>query len=165
MGILSIISEAKNKFKNKATKEEVEGYRQKLVAGDIEVYDANKRNIGEMISSAKQKFKQTKNRMEMMKEEHREVENKKLKSELENLRLKNKVAIQRQSLQKKTGRGLRAVFGGVNIPTAQQRGTPGVRLGGEPFPISTAGKPGTKKNIVQQPEPERNELGGIKPFG
>jgi len=167
MGILSLIQREKNKFKNNASKEQVEGYRRQLVAGDIEVYDKDKKTIGGMIASAKAKLKKTTNRINTMKEEAGQKQNIKLKSKLENLRLKNKVAVQKEALQKRTGRVLRAVFGGVNVPTAQQK--PGERgnmsMGGNPFPGSSSETPRTsvKKNVVQQEE-GRNELGGRDPF-
>jgi hypothetical protein len=164
MGILNIIKGGKDKFKNKSTKEEVEHYRQKLVAGDIEVYDNKKKTIGEMISSAKQKFRSTKAKVEMMQEEHREHQNKKLRSDYENLRLKNKVAKEKSKQielkNKKATKGLRAIFGGVNIPTAQTN--QGIRMGGEPFPNSGSGE---RKNVVTEKEEGRNALGGKDPFG
>jgi hypothetical protein len=163
MGILNLIKGAKDKFKNKSTKEEVKGYRQKLVAGDIEVYDHKKKSVGEMISSAKQKFNTMKTKHYQAQEMKRESENVRLESQLKNLKLKNKVATQKQALAKKTGKGLRAIFGGVNIPTAQQQpGQQGMRMGGEPFPNSGSGE---RKNVVNQQEEGRNAMGGKDPFG
>lgn len=151
MGILNLIQREKDKFRVKGreySKEEITQAQKRLVQGDIEVYDNKKKSVREMISSAKTKFRQTQTRMEMMKEKHIEKQNKKLKSDLENLRLKNKVATQKEQL----GKGLRAILGGINVPTVQKR-----EYGGNPFPVSTA--------QTEKPKKPRNELGGTEPFG
>jgi len=166
MGILSYITGAKQKFKNKSTDEEVTNARRGLVQRDIEVYDEKKPSIRAMISGAKQKFRQTKTRLEIMQKEHKERQNIKLESKLEHLTLKRKVMTEQKKLAKlksQKPRGLRALMGGVNIPTAQQpRGERGMSMGGNPFPGSTTQETPKKKNIVQE---ERNALGGKDPFG
>lgn len=161
MGILGIIQGAKTKFKNKASKEEVEDYRKTLVKGDIEVYDKDKKTIGGMIQSAKSKFRSTKAKLEMMQDERREHQNAKMKKQIENIKLKNKLAKEKEALQKKTGKGLRAMLGQVNVPTAQKG-----RFGGEPFQGSSSGNnSGERKNVVNdQTSDERNALGGKDPF-
>src|SRR4030042_2305213 len=168
MGILGLIQRTKDKFKGREySKEEIDEYRGRAMRGDIEVYDNKKKTVGEMIQGAKDKFKVIATKHYQNQEMKRETENKVLKSKITNLKLKNQYAKQKEKLQKKTGRGLRAVFGGVNIPTAQQKPNErGMAMGGNPFPGSSSEAPRTptKKNIVRQEE-GRNELGGRDPFG
>jgi CxxC motif-containing protein len=161
MGILALIQKEKDKFRIRGreySKEEINSAKRGLVQGDIEVYDAKKKSVGEMISNAKQKFKQTKTRLEMMKEEHQIKKTAKLKKDLENLKLQSQIAKQKQQIQKAGGgkRGLRAILGEVNVPTVQRK-----EFGGNPFPGTE--RPKEKKNIVQ--EEGRNALGGKDPFG
>jgi multidrug efflux pump subunit AcrB len=156
MGILALIQGEKNKFKNNASKEEVNNARKGFVQGDVEVYDSHKKTVGEMIAGAKAKFKTTKARIEMAQQEHIQKQNVKLKSEYENLQLKNKVNKEKLKLSelrnKKISKGLRMVTGGANIPTATQ---PGRGIGQDPFPKNTEEK---------KSQEGRNALGGVDPF-
>lgn len=156
MGILALIQGEKNRFKNNVSKEEVNNARKGLVQGDVEVYDSHKKTVREMIQGAKNKFKNTKARIESMQDEHRIKQNVKLKSQYENIQLKNKVIKEknkfskekfnaRELRNKKISKGLRMLTGGGNVPTVNQG--------------RTSKAPEEKKN-----QEGRNSFGGVDPF-
>lgn len=147
MGILNYINQQKKEFRNEEEKKRIKDFRQAAIKGEIEIYEPEKKNIRNIITNAKQQFKDKKNKINLLIKEREEKQKEKLTQEYAKLKLQTQVEKQKSQLNK------------YKQPNSLERLTQNLnRMGGNNQPRTI------KKNKKIFDKTPRNIFGGRDPF-